>query len=57
MAVTGDKNEIVTAPFLSDDICAGVSGETLSTTSASLSTSPLTIEAPVLLKSSSVACE
>ena len=57
VAVTGDKNEIVIAPFLSEDICAGVSGETLRTTSASLSTSPFTTDAPALLKSSSIACE
>ncbi|CAB5002920.1 unannotated protein [freshwater metagenome] len=47
-AVTGERNEMVIAPFFNLDICAGVSGCTDKTTSASLSTSLLAIDAPAL---------
>ena len=53
--VTGDKNEIVTAPFFKDEICAGVSEVTERTTSASLMTLPLLTVAPAAVNSSSVA--
>ena len=55
-AVTGDRKEIVTAPFFRLPICAGVSEVTERTTSASLMTLPLFTVAPAAVKSASVAC-
>ncbi|CAB4802815.1 unannotated protein [freshwater metagenome] len=54
-AVVMGKKEIVIAPFFKVAICAGVSGCTESTTSASLSTSPATTRAPALSYSESEA--
>ena len=50
-AVTGDKKEIVIAPFFKVDICFGVNGCTDKTTSASGSASPCLIVAPAAAKS------
>ena len=57
VAVTGDKKEIVTAPFFKVPICAGVREVTERTTSAPLMTSPLLTVAPAAVKRSSVACD
>ena len=56
-AVTGDKKEIVIAPFFKVAICCGVNGCTDRTTSASAKTSPDFTVAPAAVKSASVACE
>jgi ATP-binding protein involved in chromosome partitioning len=53
--VTGERKEIVTAPFFRLPICAGVSEVTERTTSASLITLPLLTVAPAAVKRLSVA--